>query len=183
MGEPTGLTNSETRELCKEPDPATNGYFVQQTMYRIKDPRISLPFYTEVLGMHLLQKIDFPETKLSWYLLGYENPKEIPTDKRESIEWTFSRRATIGLAHNWGTETDPDTKFHNGNSNPQGFGHIGIAVPDIEKACERFERLNVTFVKKLNNTRLKGYAMIKDPDDYWIEIISSTSIANIVLNH
>lgn len=98
MGEPTGLTNSETRELCKEPDPATNGYFVQQTMYRIKDPRISLPFYTEVLGMHLLQKIDFPETKLSWYLLGYENPKDIPTDKRESIEWAFSRRATIGLA-------------------------------------------------------------------------------------
>ena len=27
-------------------------------------------------------------------------------------------------------------------------GHIGLAVPDVGKACERFEKLGVTFVKK-----------------------------------
>lgn len=183
MGEPSGLTNSEVQELCKERDPATNGYIMQQTMYRIKDPRKSIPFYTEVLGMRLLQKLDFPEMKFSLYFMGYENEKDIPTDRRECIEWTFSRKATIELTHNWGTETDPDAQYHNGNSEPRGFGHIGLAVPDVDKACERFEKLNVEFVKKPNSGKMKGLAFIKDPDGYWIEILNPTNVANTALNH
>ncbi|KAH0951396.1 hypothetical protein HN011_008109 [Eciton burchellii] len=183
MGEPSGLTNSETRELCKTPDAATDGYIMQQTMFRIKDPRISLPFYTKVLGMTLLQKLDFPEMKFSLYFLGYENQKDIPTDRKESVIWTFNRPAVIELTHNWGTETDPDAKYHNGNSEPTGFGHIGITVPDIEKACERFEKLNVQFVKKLNDGKIKGIAFIKDPDGYWIEIIDSRKCGDNILGH
>ncbi|XP_014610653.1 PREDICTED: lactoylglutathione lyase [Polistes canadensis] len=183
MGEPSGLTNSEARELCKEADPMTNDYIMQQTMYRIKDPKKSLPFYTEVLGMHLLQKLDFPEMKFSLYFLGYENPKDIPTDRRESIEWTFSRKATIELTHNWGTEMDPDAKYHNGNSDPRGYGHIGIAVPDVDQACERFEKLNVEFAKRPNDGKMKGIAFIKDPDGYLIEILSPVTVANIIINH
>lgn len=72
--------------------------------------------------------------------------------------------------HNWGTESDPGFKYHNGNSEPRGFGNIGVTVDDTYKACERFERLGVEFVKKPNDGKMKGIAFIKDPDGYWTEI-------------
>lgn len=97
MGEACGLFNSQVRELCGEPDLETSQYIMQQTMYRIKDPKKSLPFYTSVLGMRLLQKLDFPDNKFSLYFLGYEDIKNIPSDRRESLEWTFTRKATIEL--------------------------------------------------------------------------------------
>ncbi|KAI9084187.1 hypothetical protein K1719_033858 [Acacia pycnantha] len=104
-------------------------------MFRIKDPKVSLDFYSRVLGMSLLKRWDFPEMKFSLYFLGYEDPAMAPSN---SIDRT-----------NWGTENDPEFKgYHNGNSEPRGFGHIGITVDDTYKACERFEHLGVEFVKK-----------------------------------
>lgn len=49
---------------------------------------------------------------------------------------------------NWGTKDDDTLGYHNGNSDPRGFGHIGIAVPSVYGACKRFEELGVKFVKK-----------------------------------
>ncbi|XP_012277682.1 lactoylglutathione lyase [Orussus abietinus] len=181
MVEPTGLSDNEAQDLCKEPDPETKDFIMQQTMYRIKDPRKSLPFYTKVLGMRLLQKLDFPEMKFSLYFLGYENKDDIPTDRRKSIEWTFSRKATIELTHNWGTESDSDVSYHNGNTEPRGFGHIGIAVQDVDKTCERFEQLGVEFIKRPTDGKMKGIAFIKDPDGYWIEILSPNNMGNIII--
>lgn len=66
-------------------------------MFRIKDPKNSLEFYTKVLGMQLLQKLDFPEMKFSLYFMGFEDPKEIPLNTKERTEWTFSRKATLEL--------------------------------------------------------------------------------------
>jgi lactoylglutathione lyase len=45
----------------------------------------------------LLQKIDFPSMRFSFYFLGYEERSEIPSDVKERTAWTFSRRGTIEL--------------------------------------------------------------------------------------
>ncbi|ERN10490.1 hypothetical protein AMTR_s00161p00056860 [Amborella trichopoda] len=157
---------------------ATKGYFMQQTMFRIKDPKVSLDFYSRVLGMKLLKRLDFPDMKFSLYFLGYEDTNTAPTDPTQRTVWTFGQKATIELTHNWGTETDPDFKgYHNGNSEPRGFGHIGITVDDTYKACERFERLGVEFVKRpddgLDNSGLEkatSFGAIMTHDYYLVRI-------------
>ncbi|XP_017643301.1 lactoylglutathione lyase isoform X1 [Gossypium arboreum] len=167
--------------LHTTPDEATKDYIMQQTMYRIKDPKVSLDFYSRVLGMSLLKRVDVPELKFTLYFMGYEDVSKAPSDPYGRTVWTFGRAATIELTHNWGTESDPEFKgYHTGNSEPRGFGHIGITVDDVNKACERFERLGVEFVKKLDAGKMKGIAFIKDPDGYWIEIFDLKTIGDVI---
>jgi len=164
----------QTPGVCTTRDPSTKDFIMQQTMFRIRDPKRSLDFYTRVLGMTLLAKLDFPSMKFSLYFVGYEPLEAVPDDEKERAIWMFKQKATVELTHNWGTESDPDfTGYHNGNSEPRGFGHIGLSVPDVEAACKRFEELGVDFVKKPNDGTMKGIAFIKDPDGYWIEILNA----------
>ncbi|WP_291516410.1 lactoylglutathione lyase [Bdellovibrio sp. ArHS] len=150
----------------------TQGYVFNHTMLRIKDPKASLEFYTEVLGMKLVRKLDFAEWKFSLFFLAYvPEGQDVPTDNAANAKYTFGREAVLELTHNWGTEEQEKTPYHNGNTEPRGFGHICISVPDIQKACARFDSLGVRFQKKLGEGGMKNIAFIKDPDDYWVEIV------------
>lgn len=165
--------------LFNETNVETENFVFNQTMLRIKDPKKTLDFYTRVLGMTLYRKLDFPEMKFTLYFLGMKNDVDnsnVPSDDNARTTWTFNQRAMLELTHNWGTENDKDFTYHDGNSQPQGFGHIGFSVPDVYKAAERFEKLNVEFVKKPDDGKMKGLAFIKDPDGYWIEILQANMI-------
>lgn len=164
-------------------DPATADYIMSQTMLRIRDPERSVAFYRDVLGMTLLNRFDFPKMKFSLYFMGYLRPEdgELPEDPAKRAEFTFRQKAAIELTHNYGTESDGGfAGYHNGNDDPRGFGHIGITVPDVYAACQRFESLGVEFVKRPDDGSMKGLAFIKDPDGYWIEILSATGLAGLV---
>lgn len=163
-------------------DAATRGFVMNQTMMRVRNPGASVAFYRDVLGMTQLDRYDFPEMKFSLYFMGYlADGESIPSDAGERAEWVFNRPALVELTHNWGTESDSAFGgYHNGNSDPRGFGHIGISVPNVDAACARFESLGVKFVKRPNDGKMKGIAFIQDPDGYWIEILSGKSLRAIV---
>lgn len=72
--------------------PETKGYKFQQTMLRIKDPKRSLDFYTRVLGMDLITKLDFPTMKFSLYFLAFmDSMAEVPDDPKDRTEMCFGR--------------------------------------------------------------------------------------------
>lgn len=156
----------------------TTGYVFNHTMLRIKDPKKTLDFYQNVLGMSLVRHLDFSEWKFSLYFLvkfkteeeriAFEN---LSVDKK--AEQTFSREGVLELTHNHGTELNETTPYHNGNTEPRGFGHICFSVPNIQEAQTRFEKMGVQFQKKLGEGGMKNIMFIKDPDNYWIEIVEA----------
>ena len=163
-------------------DSATAGFVMNQTMLRVRDPDVSVAFYRDVLGMTELARYDFEDMRFSLYFMGYlADGEQIPEEVGERAEWLFARPALVELTHNWGTESDAEFDgYHDGNAPPQGFGHIGISVPDVHAACERFERLGIEFVKRPDDGKMKGLAFIKDPDGYWVEILNPKGLRAIV---
>ena len=101
----------------------------------------------------------------------------MPEEPEARQRWRKSTPGILELTHNHGTENDAEFSYHNGNSDPRGFGHTCVAVPDIRAACERFEQLGVAFQKRLTDGSMKEIAFIKDPDGYWVEVIQFTPLS------
>ncbi|WP_312933343.1 lactoylglutathione lyase [Pseudomonas sp.] len=162
--------------ITAQPDAATHNFVFNHTMLRVKDIEKSLDFYTRVLGFTLVDKRDFAEAGFSLYFLALADKSSIPADDDARHQWMKSIPGVLELTHNHGTENDADFAYHDGNSDPRGFGHICISVPDVTTACARFEALNVPFQKRLTDGRMKHLAFIKDPDGYWVEIIQPAAM-------
>ena len=166
--------------VCAEPSAASNGFVLNHSMLRVKDPAVSLDFYTRVFGMRVLRKLDFPEMKFSLYFLHRASAEQAPPeDIGERTAWTFAQHGILELTHNWGTESDPAFKYHDGNAQPQGFGHICFSVPDLDAAVKWFDDNQVTYVKRPEQGKMKDVAFIKDPDGYWIEIVEPGRLKNL----
>ena len=161
---------------------ATQGFTLNHTMLRVKDPAVSLDFYSRIMGMRLLRKLDFPEMKFTLYFLSRRvDGEQPPQDVGERTAWTFAQRGILELTHNWGTEGDDNFKYHDGNAQPQGFGHICFSVPNLDVAVAWFDQNNVTYVKRPDQGKMKDVAFIKDPDGYWIEIVEPARLKQLGL--
>ncbi|VEG12790.1 lactoylglutathione lyase [Moraxella cuniculi] len=151
----------------------SEGYIFNHTMLRVKDAVKSLEFYTGVLGMTLLKHRSFPEAKFDLYFLAKlsEQERENLPSGDELKDFVSRQRSILELTHNYGTQDDADFHYHNGNSDPRGFGHICFSVPDLAAAVAWFDKNGVEFQKRPEDGTMKDIAFIKDPDGYWIEII------------
>jgi len=89
-------------------------------MIRVKDAEKSLKFYQEVLGMSLIREGGNPDAGFTLYFLGYTGDNGVP--KKDGT--TSDREGLLELTWNHGTEKDESFSYHNGNKEPQGFGHI-----------------------------------------------------------
>ncbi len=122
---------------------------ILHTMLRVTDLKRSLRFYTEVLGMRLLRRKDYPEGKFTLAFVGYGDETDT---------------AVIELTHNWGVD-----KYELGNA----FGHIAVAVDDAYKACEEVKRRGGKVTREAGPMKhgTTVIAFIEDPDTYKIELI------------
>eukprot|EP01118_Nematostelium_gracile_P008828 TRINITY_DN293_c0_g1_i1.p1 TRINITY_DN293_c0_g1~~TRINITY_DN293_c0_g1_i1.p1 ORF type:complete len:183 (-),score=50.95 TRINITY_DN293_c0_g1_i1:112-615(-) len=150
-----------------------------QTMLRVKDPKVSVKFY-EDCGMKLINKMDFPNLKFSLWFMAFTDEKppsfdiNVEGSGNKNAEWLFSRSyTTLELTHNWGTETDPEFKgYHNGNTEPRGFGHIGWIIEDLNATVEKLRSIGTKIVREPGPFQSAGsIAFVADPDGYWIELI------------
>lgn len=155
-------------------DPETANYVLNHTMLRIKDPRVSIEFYTSVLGMTLFKQLDFSTMEFSLYFLGYipSGVDGLPQDPNARTTATFAATGLIELTHNW-SDNSSDADEPPLGANSRGFGHIGISVPDVYAACERLDRLGVNFTKRPDEGKMAGIAFIQDPDGHSIEILQA----------
>ena len=166
--------------VCAQPGAASQGFTFNHSMLRVKDPAVALDFYTRLFGMRVLRKLDFPEMKFSLYFLHRPTEGElVPDDAGERTAWTFAQRGILEFTHNWGTETDSAFTYHDGNAQPQGFGHICFSVPDLDAAVRWFDENQVTYVKRPEQGKMRDVAFIKDPDGYWIEIVEPGRLKNL----
>ena len=126
---------------------------VLHTMIRVGDLDRSIRFYTDVLGMQLLRKKDYPEGKFTLAFVGY-GPE--------------SEQAVVELTYNWGTH-----EYNLGN----GFGHIALEVDDTYAACARIKQLGGKVTREAGPMKhgTTVIAFVEDPDGYKIELIQKSS--------
>jgi lactoylglutathione lyase len=118
-------------------------------MLRVGDLDRSLDFYTNVLGMRLLRRNDYPEGKFTLAFVGYG-------DESES--------AVLELTHNWGVE-----KYELGTA----YGHIAVEVKDAYKACDEVRARGGKVTREAGPMKhgKTVIAFVEDPDGYKIEFI------------
>ena len=121
------------------------------TMLRVGDLEASIRFYTQVLGMQLLRRKDYPDGEFTLAFVGYGDEAD---------------NTVIELTHNWGTDS-----YDSGT----GFGHIAIEVDDVYTAVDEVKVLGGKVIREAGpmNAGTTIIAFVEDPDGYQIELLGS----------
>lgn len=122
---------------------------ILHTMLRTGDLDRSIKFYTEILGMKLLRREDYPAGKFTLAFLGYG-----PESESSAIELTY----------NWGVD-----RYEIGT----GYGHLAIEVDDVYQATAEVKSRGGKILREAGpmNAGTTIISFIEDPDGYPVELI------------
>ena len=124
---------------------------ILHTMLRVGDLDRSIAFYTDVLGMQLLRRKDYPAGNFTLAFIGYGDE---------------SANTVLELTYNWGVDS-----YERGTA----FGHIALEVPDVYVACDKMRAAggNIIHAAGPMNAGTTIIAFLEDPDGYQIELIGA----------
>lgn len=124
---------------------------ILHTMLRVGDLQRSIDFYTNVLGMKVLRKSDYPEGRFTLCFVGYGD------EDKESV---------LELTHNWDTPA-----YELGT----GYGHIALEVDDAYATCDEVRKRGGKVTREAGPMKhgTTVIAFVEDPDGYKIEFIQS----------
>ncbi len=127
---------------------------VLHTMLRVGDLDRSLKFYTDVLGMKLLRKKDYPDGQFTLAFVGYGAESE---------------QAVIELTYNWGR-----SQYNLGDA----FGHVALEVDDAYRACDDIKKRGGKVTREAGPMKHGStvIAFVEDPDGYKIELIQKNTL-------
>lgn len=121
------------------------------TMLRVGNLERSIQFYTQVLGMQVLRKQDYPDGKFTLAFVGY-GPE--------------SSHTVLELTYNYGMESYDMGK---------AYGHIALEVDDAYAACEKVKQAGGKVIREagpmMHGTTV--IAFVEDPDGYKVEFIQA----------
>jgi len=123
---------------------------ILHTMLRVRDLDKSVDFYTRLLGMKELRRMEFPGGKFTLVFLGYGDEES---------------EAVLELTYNW----DQKEPYDLGS----GYGHIALAAPHIYETCKALEADGADIPRPPGPMKHGGrvIAFVKDPDGYMIELV------------
>ncbi|MDD3447740.1 MAG: lactoylglutathione lyase [Gammaproteobacteria bacterium] len=122
---------------------------ILHTMLRVGDLDRSIAFYTEIMGMKLLRRQDYPDGRFTLAFVGYGDEAD---------------NSVVELTYNWGVD---------GYEVGSGFGHIAVEVDDVYKACDDIRARGGKIIRDAGpmNAGSTVIAFVEDPDGYPVELI------------
>ncbi|MFQ6012193.1 MAG: VOC family protein [Thermoplasmata archaeon] len=121
------------------------------TGIRVRNLDTSLEFYTKVLGMELLERIQAPETKGEFAELVSEDSENVL-----EINW-YSEDSPVAGEYREGEELD----------------HLAFEVNDLDAALAYLDQRGYPRVMGPLESKGARWVYVKDPDDIWIELFQT----------